>query len=116
MICWHRQNVSCVQIVSVHHPGDITAMFAPDLHFLTRAPFSWVKNAEALQKIWNLEKFWGFGTRTAEKRLRQYLKGPGRRVGLIGQAADGGRGRGGASSSRRAAQGEAGEERGLGDR
>lgn len=63
MICWHRQNVSCLQIVSIHHPGDITAMFAPDLHFLTRAPFSWVKNAEALQKIMHLEIFWGFGTR-----------------------------------------------------
>ena len=77
MICWHRQNVSCVQIVSVHHPGDITAMFAPDLHFLTRTPFSWVKNAEALQKIWNLEKFWGFGTRTAPAGGGQYLSGGG---------------------------------------
>lgn len=57
--------MSCLQIVSVHHPGDITAMFAPDLHFLTRTPFSWVKNAEALQKILHLEIFWGFGTRTA---------------------------------------------------
>ena len=42
MICWHRQNVSCLQIVSVHHPGDITAMFAPDLHFLTYTPLFWV--------------------------------------------------------------------------
>ena len=40
-------------------------MFAPDLHFLTRTPFSWVKNAEALQKILHLEIFWGFRTRTA---------------------------------------------------
>lgn len=77
MICWHRQNVSCLQIVSVHHPGDITAMFAPDLHFLTRTPFLWVKNAEALQKIWNLEKFWGFGTRTAPAGGGQYLTGGG---------------------------------------
>lgn len=38
-------------------------MFAPDLHFLTRTPFSWAKNAEALQKILHLEIFWGFGTR-----------------------------------------------------
>lgn len=87
MICWHRQNVSCLQIVSVHHPGDITAMFAPDLHFLTRTPFSWVKNAEALQKIWSLEKFWGFGTRTAPAGGGQYLTGG----GVIGAAAGGGR-------------------------
>ena len=65
MICWHRQNVSCVQIVSVHHSGDVTAMFAPDLHFLTRTPFFGCQNAEALQKILHLEIFWGFGTRTA---------------------------------------------------
>ena len=38
MICWHRQNVSCVQIVSVHHSGDVTAMFAPDLHFFDPYP------------------------------------------------------------------------------
>ena len=38
MICWHRQNVSCVQIVSVHHSGDVTAMFAPDLHFFDLYP------------------------------------------------------------------------------
>lgn len=65
MICWHRQNVSCLQIVSVHHPGDITAMFAPDLHFLTCTPFFGCQNAEALQKILHLEIFWGFRTRTA---------------------------------------------------
>ena len=65
MICWHRQDVSCLQIVSGHHPGDITAMFAPDLHFLTRTPFFGCQNAEALQKILHLEIFWGFGTRTA---------------------------------------------------
>ena len=77
MICWHRQNVSCLQIVSVHHPGDITAMFAPDLHFLTRTPFSCVKNAEALQIIWNLEKFSGCVTRTAPAGVVQYLSGGG---------------------------------------
>ena len=38
MICWHRQNVSCLQIVSVRHPGDVTAMFAPDLHFFDPYP------------------------------------------------------------------------------
>jgi hypothetical protein len=48
-------------------------MFAPDLHFLTRTPFSWVKNAEALQKIMHLEIFWGFGTRTAPAGGGQYL-------------------------------------------
>lgn len=46
-------------------------------NFLTRTPFSWVKNAEALQKIWNLEKFWGFGTRTAPAGGGQYLSGGG---------------------------------------
>ena len=48
-------------------------MFAPDLHFLTRTPFSWAKNAEALQKIMHLEIFWGFGTRTAPAGGGQYL-------------------------------------------
>ena len=48
-------------------------MFAPDLHFLTRTPFSWAKNAEALQKILHLEIFWGFGTRTAPAGGGQYL-------------------------------------------
>lgn len=33
------------------------------------------QNAEALQKIWNLEKFWGFGTRTAPAGGGQYLSG-----------------------------------------
>lgn len=66
MICWHRQNVSCLQIVSVHHPGDVAAMFAPDLQFFDPyPPFSGGKNAEALQKILHLEIFWGFRTRTA---------------------------------------------------
>lgn len=50
-------------------------MFAPDLHFLTRTPFSWAKNAEALQKILHLEIFWGFGTRTAPAGGGQYLTG-----------------------------------------
>lgn len=77
MICWHRQNVSCLQIVSGHHPGDVTAMFAPDLHFLTRTPFSWAKNAEALQEILHLEIFWGFRTRTAPAGGGQYLSGGG---------------------------------------
>lgn len=87
MICWHRQNVSCVQIVSVHHPGDVTAMFAPDLHFLTCTPFFGCQNAEALQKILHLEIFWGFGTRTAPAGGGQYLSGG----GVIGAAAGGGR-------------------------
>ena len=55
----------CLQIVSGHHPGDVTAMFAPDLQFFDLYPFFGCQNAEALQKIWNLEKFWGFRTRTA---------------------------------------------------
>ena len=105
MICWRRQNVSYLQIVSGHHPGDVTAMFAPDLHFLTRTPFSWVKNAEALQKIFHLEIFWGFGTRTAPAGGGQYLSGggagrgngrPGRRWAVPRAAAGrrGGEGRG----------------------
>jgi hypothetical protein len=77
MICWHRQNVSCLQIVSVHHPGDVTAMFAPDLHFLTCTPFFGCQNAEALQKILHLEIFWGFRTRTAPAGGGQYLSGGG---------------------------------------
>ena len=89
--------MSCLQIVSIHHPGDITAMFAPDLHFLTRAPFSWVKNAEALQKIMHLEIFWGFGTRIRPAPGGQYL------------AHRGGRGAG-------EGRGRAGEGRGQGDR
>lgn len=78
MICWHRQNVSCVQIVSVHHPGDVTAMFAPDLQFFDPYPlFGGGKNAEALQKILHLEIFWGFRTRTAPAGGGQYLSGGG---------------------------------------
>lgn len=87
MICWHRQNVSCLQIVSVRHPGDITAMFAPDLHFLTRTPFFGCQNAEALQKILHLEIFWGFGTRTAPAGGGSTLPA----AEVIGAAAGGGR-------------------------
>lgn len=46
-------------------------------NFLTRTPFSWAKNAEALQKILHLEIFWGFGTRTAPAGGGQYLSGGG---------------------------------------
>lgn len=103
MICWHRQDVSCLQIVSGHHPGDITAMFAPDLHFLTRTPFFGCQNAEALQKILHLEIFWGFGTRTAPAGGGQYLSGGGAGRG-DGRPAGAGPPVGGAQGSGRAAE------------
>ena len=50
-------------------------------NFLTCTPFFGCQNAEALQKIWNLEKFWGFETRTAPAGGGQYLSGGGARRG-----------------------------------
>lgn len=65
----------------MHHPGAATAMVPKSLKFLTRTPFSWVKNAEALQKILHLEIFWGFRTRTAPAGGGQYLSGGGAGAG-----------------------------------
>lgn len=44
---------------------------------MTCTPFFRGQNAEALQKNWDLEIFWGFGTRTAPAGGGQYLSGGG---------------------------------------
>lgn len=69
----HRQNMSCLQIVSGHHFVGATNMvpaisvasppWCPGLNFLNPSPFFWGQNAEPLQKFLHLEIFWGFGTR-----------------------------------------------------
>ena len=77
MICWHRQNVSCVQIVSVHHPGDITAMFAPDLHFFDPYPLFVGQKRGSPSKNYAPRNILGLRNPHRARRRGQYLSGGG---------------------------------------
>ena len=78
MICWHRQNVSCVQIVSVHHPGDVTAMFAPDLQFFDPDPLFVGQKRGSPLKIFAPRNILGLpNPHRARRRGGQYLSGGG---------------------------------------
>ena len=69
--------MSCLQIVSVRHPGDITAMFAPDLHFFDLYPLFHGSKLGSPSKKLTPRNILGLPNPHRARRRGQYLSGGG---------------------------------------